>query len=244
MSADHASVIRDVQGRVGRSSKPRKWAYEAPGSVIPLNCASGLASLPPLKAIRLLGVPFRARSRWSSRTHARCSDRTPRGPRGTRLPAPQPPAAACASRCRDASTRAAPPVSIRPQIWSKTFLRDEARGKARAEAHGDEEKLGHGRCIPDGETGSRGRLPWPCPGRRTGTAGALKRRCPSGHCGFESHPGHWASAGMAQLLPCYGVAGAGNPTWKLRLFNTPRAFPRWLDDRRCSVFRATSGWSP
>src|SRR4051794_18147419 len=28
------------------------------------------------------------------------------------------------------------------------------------------------------------------PGRRTGTAGALKKRCSNEHCGFESHPGH------------------------------------------------------
>src|SRR4051812_10732139 len=28
------------------------------------------------------------------------------------------------------------------------------------------------------------------PGRRTGTVGPLKKGCPHGHCGFESHPGH------------------------------------------------------
>ena len=28
------------------------------------------------------------------------------------------------------------------------------------------------------------------PGRRTGTVGPLKKGCPYGHCGFESHPGH------------------------------------------------------
>src|SRR3954449_12844572 len=69
--------------------------------------------------------------------------------------------------------------SIRPQTWSKTFLETNPATSPPPMLTGMKSSFATRWCIPES-----------CPGRRTGTAGALKRRCSQGHCGFESHPGH------------------------------------------------------
>src|SRR3954447_13141575 len=69
--------------------------------------------------------------------------------------------------------------SIRPQSPSNSFLETNPASSPPATLIGMKSTLAIACCIPDS-----------CPGRRTGTAGALKRRCSQGHCGFESHPGH------------------------------------------------------
>src|SRR3954447_23259635 len=84
--------------------------------------------------------------------------------------------------------------SIRPQTWSKTFLETNPATSPPPMLTGMKSSFATRWCIPES-----------CPGRRTGTAGALKRRC-SQALWVRIPPR------ASQLSPCYGVAEGGYPT--------------------------------